>query len=115
VSRTRTYLSILDATAKLQFNMALILEAKAIHAEKSRNWICNHLSTAAYADNTEHVKEATAIHEQLIEVIEGITKMESALAKNLSVLIGDHEEKAGDADGGFSDLFGGGGFGGFGK
>lgn len=114
MSRTDSYLSYLDATAKIQYNVALILEAKALHAEKSRNWICQHLSTAAYESNADHVKQAVDIHEQLIEVIDGITKMEVAFAKNLGVLIVEEDSSGlgglgGSAGGGFGDLFGGSG------
>lgn len=110
MERTDSYLSFLDATAKIQFNVALILEAKALHAEKSRNWICNHLSTAAYESNAEHVKQSVDIHEQLIAVIDGITKMEVAFAKNLGVLIAEEEVSSGlGAEGGLGDLFGLGG------
>ncbi|MDD9269963.1 restriction endonuclease subunit S [Paenibacillus sp. GCM10023248] len=106
MDRTESYLSILDAMVKIQYNVALILEAKAVHAEKSRNWICNHLSTAAYADNAEHVKESHDIHEQLISVIEGITKMEVAFAKHMGVLLAKEEEPSNGVAGGFGDLFG---------
>ncbi|NOV04252.1 restriction endonuclease subunit S [Paenibacillus sp. LMG 31457] len=115
MDRTDSYLSFLDATAKIQQNVALILEAKAVHAEKSRNWICHHLSTAAYESNAEHVKQAVDIHEQLIEVIAGITKMEVAFAKNLGILIAEEESSgfggsgSGGGGGGLSDLFGGSG------
>ncbi|MBP1966979.1 restriction endonuclease subunit S [Paenibacillus aceris] len=107
MDRTESYLSILDAMVKIQYNVALILEAKAVHAEKSRNWICNHLSTAAYEDNAAHVKESQNIHAQLLSVIEGVTKMEVAFAKHMGVLLGKGEEaSSGGAGGGFGDLFG---------
>ncbi|UJF32092.1 restriction endonuclease subunit S [Paenibacillus hexagrammi] len=118
MDRHESYLSILDATAKIQHNVALILEAKALHAEKSRNWICHHLATSAYESNADHIKQATDIHEQLIAVIDGITKMEVAFAKNLNVLISEEEDASGGGlGGGFGDLFGGlgGGLGGLGK
>ncbi|MFC5447342.1 restriction endonuclease subunit S [Paenibacillus aestuarii] len=107
MDRTESYLSILDAAAKIQLNVALILEAKALHAEKSRNWICHHLSTAAYENNADHLKNTSEIHEQLISVIEGITKMEVAFAKNLNLLIGQDEEEASGmgAGGGLGDMF----------
>ncbi|MBD0381607.1 restriction endonuclease subunit S [Paenibacillus sedimenti] len=104
MDRTESYLTILDATAKIQFNVALILEAKALHAEKSRNWICHHLSTSAYESNSDHIKKTGDIHEQLIAVIEGITKMEAAFAKNLGVLIAEEESTGLDAGGGLGDL-----------
>jgi len=107
LDRTESYLSILDAAAKIQLNVALILEAKALHAEKSRNWICHHLSTAAYENNADHIKKTSEIHEQLIAVIDGITKMEVAFAKNLNLLIGQEEEAASNTGvgGGLGDMF----------
>jgi hypothetical protein len=105
VSRTDNYLTILDAAAKIQYNVALILEAKALHAEKSRNWICNHLSMGAYSNNLDQVKQTANIHEQLIQVIDGITKMENSLTKNLEILIGEKSS----SDGGFGDMMGLGG------
>lgn len=108
MNRTESYLSILDATAKIQLNVALILEAKALHAEKSSNWICRHLSADAYESNADHLKQANSVHEQLIAVIEGITKMEVAFAKNLGILIAeDDEDNSGQGSGGgLGDLFG---------
>jgi hypothetical protein len=106
VDRTESYLSILDAMVKIQYNVALILEAKAVHAEKSRNWICNHLSTAAYEDNAAHIKESQNIHEQLLSVIEGITKMEVAFSKHMGVLLAKGEEDSSRSAGGLGDLFG---------
>ncbi|SDN59430.1 hypothetical protein SAMN04487897_103277 [Paenibacillus sp. yr247] len=110
MSREDSCLSILKAAAKIQYNVALILEAKAIHAEKSRNWICHHLSTDAYENHAEQVKKSHDIHEQLIAVIHGITKMEEAFAKNLEILIGEKEDTSGaGAGGGLGNMFGLGG------
>ncbi|TBL81738.1 restriction endonuclease subunit S [Paenibacillus thalictri] len=110
MSRTQSYYRMLDAAAKIQFNIALILEAKAVEAEKSRHWVCNHLSPMAYEGHTEQVKETMDVHDQLIEVIDGLTKMENALAKNLQTILNRKDESdSGDlgGGGGLGDLFGG--------
>ena len=104
MDRERTYISMLQAAAQIQHNIALILEGRAAEAHKSRDWICNHLSSAAYEDHASHVKGPLEVHDQLLEVIEGITKMEHALARNLEVLLGENESAAGGS-GQMSDLF----------
>ncbi|SUA49368.1 Uncharacterised protein [Paenibacillus thiaminolyticus] len=45
--REHSYHLILDAIAKMQWNAAMILEAKAMEAEKTRNWMLNHLTEIA--------------------------------------------------------------------
>lgn len=110
MSRTQSYTRILQAAAKFQLNIAVILEAKAAEAEKSRHWICNHLVPHAYDGHAEHVKETMDIHDQLIEVIEGLTKMESALAKNMQIILNQKENPNSlGMGGGFGDLLGLGG------
>ncbi|WP_248927676.1 restriction endonuclease subunit S [Paenibacillus hamazuiensis] len=106
MSRAESYTRIMQAAAKFQFNISLILEAKAVEAEKSRHWMCNHLSPAAYDGHATQVKETMDIHDQLIEVIDGLTKMESALAKNMKIILGHNKEEADmGGGGGLGDLF----------
>jgi hypothetical protein len=115
MDRNDSYRRILQAAAKFQLNIAIMLEAKAIEAEKSRHWICNHLSPSAYSGHAEHVKETMDVHDQMIEIIDGLTKMEAALAKNLQIIAGPKEDEDTGGmgglggDGGLGDLFGLGG------
>lgn len=109
MEREEAYLLMLDATAKIQAHIADILEAKALEAEKSRAWICGHIHKEVVADHAEKLKKSLEFHEQLIEVMEGLTKMENGLSQNLSVLLnrtGDHGE---GGIGGLGDMFGLGG------
>jgi len=99
------YMRMLDAFTRVQGEVALILEAKAAEAEKSRNWIRVYLQDGGFDGHREQLKASMAVHERLIEVIDGIVKMESALARHLKLLIGGSDE--GDADGLLGDLFGG--------
>ncbi|MBU5440838.1 restriction endonuclease subunit S [Paenibacillus sp. MSJ-34] len=104
MNREETYLHILDASAKLQWNISMILEAKAVEAEKVRNWALNHLSEHAFTSHEDQLKEPIAIHEQLVEVIDGLTKLEHGLAHNLRVILNRDADSGGD---GFDGMFGG--------
>jgi hypothetical protein len=117
VSRPESFNRMMTATARFQLNIAIILEAKAIEASKSRQWICNRLNLSAYEDHARQVKETMDIHDQLIELIDGLTKMESALAKNMKIILDQKDEDemmggdSGSGGGGMGDLFNlGGGF-----
>ena len=92
MSRTDSYHKMLQATAQIQMNIALILEAKALEAVRSHQWICKHLNSSHFDEHSGHVKKNVEIHEQLLEVIDGITKMEQAMAKNLTVLLSKNED-----------------------
>jgi hypothetical protein len=105
LSRVDSYHKMLQSAVKLQLNISLILEAKAVEATRSYQWICRHLTSAHFEDHTNQVKRTVEVHEQLLEVIDGITKMEQALAKNLQVLLGEKEEASDPNAGGYGDMF----------
>lgn len=104
--RDDAFLHMLDATARMQWNMAMMLEAKAVEAEKVRNWAINHLSEHAFANHVELLKETVGIHDQLVEVMDGLTKLELGLAHNLKVILNR------DADAGMGMGMAMGGYGG---
>jgi hypothetical protein len=105
LSREPYYLGILEATAVMQDNIALMLEAKAVEAEKSKNWICCQLSQSSFPNQEALLKAPIEIHEKVIEVIGGLVRMEQALGANLKVLIGEREEES-DGDFDFGQMFG---------
>lgn len=106
MSRTDSYHQMLAAMSHIQQNVSQILEAKAVEAARSSQWIVNHLGEVHFDNHDNQVKKTLDIHEQLIEVIDGLTKMEQAIAKNLSVLIGGtDDEEMPQGEGGFGDLF----------
>lgn len=108
MDRTDLYLRMIDAFTRYQGEVSLILEAKAAEAEKSRNWIQSGLQHGGFDGPKEQLKASIEVHERLLEVIDGIVKMESGLARHLKLLTGGKDE-AGDSggDGLFGDLFGG--------
>lgn len=103
MSRESAYARMLDASAKLQANVALILEAKAVEAEKVRAWLCNHVSPDAYAEQQDHLKDTLGVHEQLIEVIDGLTKLNQGMTNVLKAALQQDERGGGGYFGGFGD------------
>ncbi|MFC4099618.1 restriction endonuclease subunit S [Paenibacillus xanthanilyticus] len=104
MSRESAYARMLDASAKLQSNVALILEAKAVEAEKVRAWLCNHVSPDAYGEQQEHLKDTLGVHEQLIEVIDGLTKLNQGMSNVLKAALRQDERGGGGGYfGGFGD------------
>lgn len=73
--REQAFQRMLDTAAKLQWDISMILEAKAVEAEKVRNWICNHVSSDAYYEQQHQLKESLRMHDQIVEVIDGLTKI----------------------------------------
>ena len=111
MGRPEAYVHMIDAFARYQGNIAQILEAKAAEAEKSRNWICEYLYEGGFSDHKEQLKQACGVHERLIEVIDGIVKMENGFARNMKLLLGQNEDSTddtGSSTGLFGDLFSGG-------
>ncbi|MHA0857013.1 restriction endonuclease subunit S [Paenibacillus sp. CMAA1364] len=106
-SREEAYLQILDAAVKMQWNIAMILEAKAVESEKVRNWTINHVNAADFKNHEDQLKEPILIHDQLVELIEAITKMQSSLSSNLKAILID-ESGEDSSENGFGNLFGGG-------
>ncbi|MBM7566717.1 restriction endonuclease subunit S [Paenibacillus sacheonensis] len=104
MSREKAYAKMLDASAKLQWNVAMILEAKALEAEKVRSWMLNHVTPDAFADHQDHLKATIRVHEQLVEVIDGLTKLNMGMTNVLKAALRQQE---GESDGGFEGMLGG--------
>ncbi|ANS75590.1 restriction endonuclease subunit S [Paenibacillus yonginensis] len=114
MSREHAYVNILDAAAKIQWNVAMILEAKALEAEKARNWTLNHLHASSFSDHESQLGQPLNVHEQMVELIDGLTKLENGLCSNLRAVLSTSGGGSGDSDG-FGDMLGGlGGLGGLG-
>lgn len=113
-SREDAFLQMLDATVKMQWNISMILEAKAVESEKVRNWTLNHMHAADFECHEDQMKEPLLVHSQLVEMIEALTKMETSLCSNLRAVL--TQEGGGDSSGGgFGDMIGGGDMGDFEK
>ncbi|OZB91037.1 restriction endonuclease subunit S [Paenibacillus sp. XY044] len=106
MSREQAFLHMLDAASKIQWNIAMILEAKAVEAEKIRNWTLNHLNSDAFSSHENQLSEPLQIHGQIVELLEGLTKMENGLCSNLKALLVQEEEEYGGAGGGGEGMYG---------
>ncbi|MFC5405509.1 restriction endonuclease subunit S [Cohnella soli] len=104
-SREEAYHVTLDAIAKLQWNVAMILEAKATEAEKVRNWLCTHVTNDTFEAHSDQLSTCLHVHEQNVELIEGLTKLCNGLSRNMKAILNP------DSDDGeeMASMFGGGG------
>lgn len=107
MDRTEIYLGILESTAKMQHNISVILEAKAVETEKSRIWLAHHVNPGYFEhDHESQVKLSLEIHEQMVEMLGGLTKMEWGLARNLKILLNQDQQESTGGFGGFFDTGG---------
>ncbi|MDF2927542.1 MAG: restriction endonuclease subunit [Paenibacillaceae bacterium] len=104
MKRSSIMLDMLESTALMQEHVAVILEAKAREAEQRQYWVYGNMQVHCYPGCEEFHKHSLEQHENIVDVIAGITRMEQGLAKNLNLLL--HQEDSADS-GGFGDLFAG--------
>ncbi|MFF2911005.1 restriction endonuclease subunit S [Paenibacillus sp. NPDC057934] len=95
MSREKAFLQMLESTAVIQWNVAMILEAKAVEAEKVKQWTQHHIHARAFESHEEQLKETLSIHEVIVEMVEGLTKLENGLYSNLKAVLGSGEEEGG--------------------
>ncbi|MCE3202966.1 restriction endonuclease subunit S [Paenibacillus sonchi] len=105
MSREKAYLQMLESSATIQWNIAMILEAKAVEAEKVKQWTQHHIHAKAFDSHEEQLKESISIHEVIVEMVEGLTKLENGLYSNLKAVLGSGEE-GGEGGEGFGGLSG---------
>lgn len=91
MDRTDLYMQMLDATAKLQYEISLMLEARVIEATKSQNWICQHMNGANLEGHDHKMKVTGEVHESVIDLIGGLTKLENALNHQMKALLGKNQ------------------------
>lgn len=104
MQREEAYHLTLDAISKLQWNVVMILEAKATEAEKVRNWICTHMTNDTYAAHQDKLSSCLQLHEQNIEVIDGLTKLCNGLSRNMKIILDPDEDESNNS---MSSMFGG--------
>ncbi|WP_310552115.1 restriction endonuclease subunit S [Paenibacillus glufosinatiresistens] len=109
MSREQAYLRMLESTAAIQGNIALILEAKAAEAEKVRHWANHHIHSSAFDTHEEQLKESLSFHEAIVEMVESLTKLENGLCSNLKAVLDTGGEDGGEEGmgGGFGGMDGG--------
>ncbi|MEK4977021.1 hypothetical protein MHI43_07165 [Paenibacillus sp. FSL H8-0457] len=88
VSKEESFMRILDASVTIQYNTYLILQGKAVEAEKVCQWVLTQ-----YPRSKGELKDSLSIHEQIVEQIEGLTKIGSGLCRNLRIILGTDAEQ----------------------
>lgn len=104
MDREQAYHLTLDALAKLHWNTAMILEAKATEAEKVRNWLLTHVTGDTWVVHSEQLAASLQFHEQNVELIDGLTKLCHGLNRNMKAILQPEDS---DAGGGMASLIGG--------
>jgi hypothetical protein len=103
MTREDAYHLTLDAIAKMQWNVGMILEAKATEAEKVRNWICTHITNDTYEAHNDQLSTCLQLNELNVEIIDGLTKLCNGLSRNMKVIINPDS----DESDGMASMFGG--------
>ncbi|MCC3377306.1 restriction endonuclease subunit S [Cohnella sp. REN36] len=103
MNREDAYRLTLDAIAKMQWNMAMILEAKAFETEKVRNWILTHVTTDSVQLHSQQLSASLKFHEQNVELLDGLTKLCNGMNRSMKSIL----TPAGEDEGGMSALLGG--------
>ncbi|AOZ91965.1 hypothetical protein [Paenibacillus crassostreae] len=103
MSREHDFLMMLEATSRIHFDISKILEAKAVEAEKIRNWTLNLINSNSLISHEKQLHESLQIHGQIVELIHGLTKVEKGMNNNLKAVlnVGDVGEESGDLNGFF--------------
>lgn len=109
-NREKSFLTMLESTAIIQRHVSVILQAKALEALKSKRWICYHIADSRFFDKADQLKQAIEIHEKVVAVIDGLSKLENGLARNLKVVLNHTGDESSDFGGfgggnGLGDLF----------
>ncbi|GAB2694352.1 restriction endonuclease subunit S [Paenibacillus thermoaerophilus] len=94
MNREEAYMSMLESMGRMQRQISVILDSKALEAEKARNWIAGHLRAQAYGSHGQQLKHSLAVHEQVLELIDGVTKLQLGMAGNLKVLLHPGQEES---------------------
>lgn len=98
----RAFATTLQSLADIQKNISIVLSAKAAESEKVRGWLQFHLQNPIFETNADRLSACMLIHEQQIEVIEGLAKLCNGLSRNMKMIL--HPDQAdGQGAGAFSE------------
>ncbi|AJY73601.1 hypothetical protein [Paenibacillus beijingensis] len=110
--REQSLVRLLETTALLQWNIAHILDAKALEAEKVRTWIYNHISNDSHPKQQVQLDESVKVHDQIIDIIDGINKLGQGMVSMLKVVLRHEHDSRSMMDGFGGGMMGGGMMGG---
>jgi len=77
----------LDALAKIQWNVSMILEAKAVETEKVRNWLVNHLTHHTFTSHQDQMTASLQFGNLNVQVIDGLAKVLGGLTRNFKAAL----------------------------
>ncbi|RTE02096.1 restriction endonuclease subunit S [Paenibacillus whitsoniae] len=95
MSREELFMQMLEATARVQEEIALMLEARVVEARKAQNWVLLHLTSENLEGHEHKMKQTADYHSGIIDLIDSLTKMEAALNHQLTALLGKNEGGSG--------------------
>ncbi len=95
MSREQSYLRMLNSAANMQWNIAVMLEAKAAEAEKMRNWFVNHVDGQSMGEEQSQLGQSLQIHDQVIEMIDGMTKLNQGMVSIIKAVVPQDDEDSG--------------------
>jgi hypothetical protein len=93
MDREQAYLRMLSSAANMQWNIAIMLEAKAAEAEKLRSWICNHLNAQSFSSQQSQLGQSLEMHDQVIEVVDSMTKLNQSMVSILKAVLQQGDEQ----------------------
>ncbi|WP_199618385.1 restriction endonuclease subunit S [Paenibacillus alkalitolerans] len=96
MTKADSSMRILAAAASIQWNIADILEAKAEEMESFRRWVTGTLQVSEFTGPPDLLQRSSDFHEQLIDIIAGMTKVEQGLSRHMQLLLEQEEESVGD-------------------
>jgi len=94
VTNKQAFTRILAANASIQHHLAVILEAKANEMAKVGAWTQSQVRSSGYPMHEVQFKDALRIHERMVEVIDGITKVEIGLARHMKMTLHNDSDEA---------------------
>ncbi|MBD2871517.1 restriction endonuclease subunit S [Paenibacillus sp. IB182493] len=93
MTREQSYLRMLKSTVNMQWNIASILDAKAAETEKMKNWYLNHIHAEVFDSHQKQLGQSLQLHEQVIEMIDGITKLNMGIVSVMRAVLKENEDE----------------------
>lgn len=94
MSKLKSGLKILTSMADIQESVADILESKAVEMEALRDWVLHTVRESEFTTDHDMVMQSCGFHDQLIHILDGITKMERGFARHMELLLEEDDMMA---------------------
>lgn len=103
MTRAKSALKILTEATDMQRSVADMLESKAMDMESLRDWLMHTVRSSHFDSDHDLVKQTVEFHNLMIDILQGVTKMECGLARHMKLLLEEQEAFGGHP--GFDGLF----------